>query len=178
MGAADPSDVEALARGRAPSRVLDDVDVGLHAVGGAGGAHELAQRLDHAAAPTDEATHVVGVGVHQQRDLAAALLDLDVDRVGVVGEVAGDVLGHGDGRGHRRCGCPRRRLVVEVVVDVGVVDVVRVVRSLVLSGFLGGCFLGRGLPRPELPRRRAASAGASAGASLTCFSGGFTLPVL
>ena len=55
---------------------------------------DLAQRLDHAAAAADEPAHVVGVRVHEQRDLAAApLLDLDLDRVGIVGEVAGDVLG-------------------------------------------------------------------------------------
>src|SRR5262245_12176779 len=75
--------------------LLDDVDVGLHAVGGAGRPHELAQRLDHAAALADQPPHVGGVGVHHQRHLVAALLDVDLDRVGVVGQVAGDVLGDG-----------------------------------------------------------------------------------
>ena len=33
--------------------------------------------------------------MHQQHDLAAALLDVDVDGVGLLGEVAGDVLDDG-----------------------------------------------------------------------------------
>src|SRR5947207_6070684 len=78
---------------RAP-RSLRDVDVCLDAVGAACGTHELAQSLDHATATPDEPPHVVGVGVHEQRDLtAAAFLDLDLDRVGIVGEVPRDVLG-------------------------------------------------------------------------------------
>src|SRR4029078_3652506 len=46
--------------------------------------------------------HVGGVGVHHQRDLAAALLDVDLDRVGVVGEGAGDVLRDREGAGAAR----------------------------------------------------------------------------
>src|SRR5439155_16671867 len=75
--------------------LFDDVDVGLHAVGRAGRAHQLAQRLDHATALADKPAHVVGVGVHHQRDLVAPLLDVDLDRVGIVGQVPRDVFGDG-----------------------------------------------------------------------------------
>ena len=108
-GAPDAADLERRPA-RAP-RSLRDVDVGLHAVGAACGTHELAQRLDHTTATADETAHVVGVRVHEQRDLAAAtLLDLDLDRVGIVGEVAGDVLGDGAGARADDAVALRRRL--------------------------------------------------------------------
>src|SRR5207245_7512732 len=96
--------------------LLDDVDVGLHTVGGAGRAHQLAQRLDDPTALADEPAHVVGVGVHQQRDLVAPLLDVDLDRVRIVGQVAGDVLGDGQWAGAGDAIALGADLVLELVV--------------------------------------------------------------
>src|SRR5437660_1671115 len=76
----------------ANSRLLHDVDVGLDALGGAGGADDLPERLDDPAALADETPHVARAGVHEELHVVAPLLDVDLDRLGLLGDVVGHVL--------------------------------------------------------------------------------------
>src|SRR5205823_6255281 len=82
-------------RNTARLRLLDDVDRSPDAFGRTGGARDLAQRLDDTTPPADEPAHVALVGVYQDRDLAATLDHLDVDRVRLVGDRPRHMLDHG-----------------------------------------------------------------------------------
>ena len=123
-----------------------------------------------------------------------ALLDVDLDRVGVVGQVAGDVLGDGQRSGAADAVAFGADLVVDAVAlgrdlvfEVVVVGVVVLFAHAVSSvrGVLGGGLLGGGprralprAPRREPPRsQRPEPRRAGALVSLTFFSDGATLPV-
>src|SRR5258705_402091 len=76
----------------ATTRLLHDVDVGLDALGRAGGPDHLSQRLDHPAALADEPPHVAGTGVHEQLHLVATLAHVDLDGLGLLGDIVRHVL--------------------------------------------------------------------------------------
>src|SRR5207344_3006165 len=75
----------------ANDRLLHDVDVGLDALGGAGSADDLPESLDDPAPLADETPHVARAGVHEELHVGTALLDVDLDRLGLFGDVAGHV---------------------------------------------------------------------------------------
>src|SRR5262245_41623628 len=108
------------------ARSLRDVDAGLHAFERAGGARHLSDRLDDPAATPDETTHVGRARVHEEEDLvAAALLEVDVDHVGLLGQRAGAVLDDGLRAGADDAVALGADLVLEVVlVDVDALVVV------------------------------------------------------
>src|SRR5215831_9478566 len=88
-----PSSSSAAPKGR----LLDDVDVGLDALAGTSGAHDLPERLDDAAALADQTAHIGGAGVDQELHVVAALGHVDLDGLGLFGDVAGHVLDDGTG---------------------------------------------------------------------------------
>src|SRR5437764_3868560 len=81
---------------RSPANgLIHDVEAGSHAFPRAGGGHDLAQRLGDPAAPADHLPHVGRRHVEAQFHLAGpALRRLHEYPVGVVDDVAGDVLQH------------------------------------------------------------------------------------
>jgi hypothetical protein len=73
-------------------RSLQDLDVGPDALASAGHANDRAEGAGHAAAPADHAPHVLGVDAKLQQEAAVVLDSGDLDRVGVLDDVAGEVL--------------------------------------------------------------------------------------
>src|SRR2546426_7859642 len=83
------------------SPLIDDVEAGPDALPGPGRRHHLAQRLGHPAATADDLAHVGGRHVQAQLDVGARapFADLHEDPVGIVDDVAGEVLEHALGEG-------------------------------------------------------------------------------
>src|SRR5205085_12659678 len=72
--------------------LVDDVDRRVDVLTGAGGPDHGADGLGHPAPPSDHPAHVGRRHVEAQHHRAAALVDLDVDRVLVVDDGAGEVV--------------------------------------------------------------------------------------
>src|SRR5688500_10652316 len=69
-----------------------DLDVGLEAFLGRGGAGERADRLDHVTPAADDAAHVVGCRLDLELHSAAVLDYFDRNRVRIVNQFADDVI--------------------------------------------------------------------------------------
>src|SRR5437660_313238 len=126
-------------------RSVHDVEARPHTFLGAGGGHDLAEGLGDPAAATDHLAHVGRRHVEAQLHLAPALRGLHEDAVGVVDDVAGDVLQHALGHPADDPVAlgPDLVVVVDVVVlhrEVEIVLVVELVARLVSELVVGGHF--------------------------------------
>src|SRR5487761_1839995 len=77
--------------------VVDEVDVGVHAFARAGHPHQGADGLGHPPPAADHASHVAGSDVDAKAGGTARVVGLYDDRVGLGGDVAGDVVEHHPG---------------------------------------------------------------------------------
>ncbi|HEX4217700.1 MAG TPA: hypothetical protein VHZ02_04995, partial [Acidimicrobiales bacterium] len=113
--------------------VVDDVDVRMNAVPGAGRSHQGADGLGDAAATTDDPAHVIGGDVDPEANGTVALLGVDDHRLGLRGDRV-DQVGH---HGQRRAARNAVAGVVVVVVVVSRVDVVYIVDVIGLVDVVG-----------------------------------------
>src|SRR4051794_1933380 len=105
-------------------RSVEELDVDLDAVAHGGCPRDGADRGGHPAPLADDPTHVAFADGHVQRGAPAALLDLDLDGVGIVHDRPHEVVEHA-------AGVPGRDR-VGIVVDGVAIDVVVIVVELVV----------------------------------------------